>query len=149
MEIKNIFGEVIFKDDSKTMKETVRNAVLSQANLFRANLFQAEIEFYNFPSIRTISSIRLNNLPDNLTLELMRRDALAHPHPGLFDEWAKGGDCPYKNEEAFWLFEPKKKLWKAGKPQLADRDLILEICKSQNWWIRNYLPMPEKLKNKK
>jgi len=69
----------------------------------------------------------------------MRRDAYAHPQPTLFDEWVNGGSCPYQNEERFWHFEPKKDLWKPGKPQMKDSDLILAICKEKGWKIRGYL----------
>jgi len=69
----------------------------------------------------------------------MRRDAQAHPKPGLFDEWAKGGSCPYQNEERFWQFREKRELWKSGEPQMADRDLILAICKAMGWGIKGYL----------
>jgi hypothetical protein len=151
MQIKNRWdGKVIFEDDAKTLKETVENAVkngsnlsgsdLSGSNLSGANLIRAEnIEFYFLPSLGTLSKIFLNNLPDKLQLELMRRDAQAHPHPELFDEWVKTGNCPYQNEERFWLFEPKPQLWKPGKPEISDFDLIIEISKSQGWKIRNYL----------
>ncbi len=111
--------------------------ILAQKN--EADLSYADLEFYQFPSIRLISSIRLNSLPDNLQLELMRRNALAHPHPEKFDEWAKGGGCLYDDVERFWLFEPKRKLWSPGLPQMADRDLIIEICRSEGWKIKNYL----------
>ncbi len=115
-------------------------ADLSWANLSRADLSRAKnIEFWQFPSIRLISSIQLNNLPDNLQLELMRRDAFAHPHPEKFDEWGQGGGCPYDDVERFWLFEPKRELWSPGLPQMADRDLIKELVKSQGWKIKGYL----------
>ena len=115
-------------------------ADLSGADLSRANLSRAKnIEFYNLPSLATLAKINLYNLPDDLQLELMRRDAQSHPHPELFDEWVKTGKCPYQNEERFWLFEQKPELWKPGKPEISDYQLILEICKSQGWKIRNYL----------
>jgi hypothetical protein len=69
----------------------------------------------------------------------MRRDAKAHPKPELFDEWAITKKCPYQNEERFWRFEPKPELWKAGNPEMSDFDLIIALCKSQNWKIRDYL----------
>ena len=123
-------------------------ADLSEANLFRADLSWADlsgaknIEFYLLPSIRILSSIQLNDLPDNLQTELMRRDAAGHPHPEKFDEWANhvhNGNCPYENEERFWLFEPKKTCWIPGSPTMSDVDLIIAICKSQGWKIRGYL----------
>ena len=114
-------------------RANLSRANLYRADLYRANLSGAKIEFNIFPSIRLLSSIPLNDLSDKLTLELMRRDAFAHPHPELFDEWAKGGKCPYQNEETFWQFKVNKKLWKKGKPQMRDSDLIMEICKEKKW----------------
>ena len=133
-------GENTVKALAVRYKADLREAYLQGADLRGVDLWKAKIEFHQFPSIRLLSSISFRHLPDNLTLELMRRDACAHPHPDLFDKWAKGGGkCPYQNEEPFWRFEPKKELWRKGKPQMRDSDLILEICKSQRWKIKGYL----------
>lgn len=123
----------------------LRGADLRGANLRGANLQGADLDFHQFPSIRLLSSIPLGILSDGLMIELMRRDAYAHPHPERFDEWAKGGQCPYQNEEYFWNFdyEAAKKLWKPGLPQMADRDLIIAICKEKKWGITNYLPLSD------
>ena len=69
----------------------------------------------------------------------MRRDAFGHPNPEKFDNWAKGGNCPYDDVERFWSFEPKRELWSPGIPQMTDRDLIIEICKSNKWGIKGFL----------
>ena len=135
--------ELTVKNKANLRQADLRGADLRGADLRGADLQGAKIRFYLFPSIRLLSSIFLRDLPDNLTLELMRRDAYAHPKPELFDKWAKTTDdnneCPYRNEETFWQFKPKKELWRKGEPQMADRDLIIEICKSQGWKIRGYL----------
>ena len=99
----------------------------------------AKIEFHQFPSIRVISSINLGKLSDPLTLELMRRDAWGHPTPDKFDQWARGGDCPYQNEERMWFFAENKVLWTPGPPEMKDSDLVLAICEEKNWGIRGYL----------
>lgn len=133
-------GKVICEGEDSIKKLAEENkAYLIGANLRGADLTGAKIEFHQFPSIRFLSSIYLNNLSDNLQLELMRRDAFAHPHPEKFDDWAKTNQCPYQNEERFWLFEPEKRLWSPGLPQMADRDLIIELCRSQGWRIKGYL----------
>ena len=124
-------------------RTNLSRADLRGAYLREADLRGANIEFYKFPSIRLISSIPLGNLSNKLTLELMRRDAYAHPKPEKFKEWAKGGECPYQNEERFWLFNENRDLWIAGEPQIKDSDLILEICKEKGWIISGYL---EKIK---
>ena len=143
-------GKVICKGE-KSIKEltteskanlwgaNLQDANLQDANLQDANLWGAKIEFQLFPSIRLLSSINLGTISDDLTLELMRRDAYAHPHPELFDTWEKGGSCPYQNEERFWLFNERKGVWRKGKPKMTDRDLILAICKEKGWKIKGYL----------
>uniref|UniRef100_A0A6M3JDQ4 Pentapeptide repeat-containing protein n=1 Tax=viral metagenome TaxID=1070528 RepID=A0A6M3JDQ4_9ZZZZ len=110
-------------------------ADLSGANLYRADLYGAKIKFSKFPSIRMLSSINLGELSPALSCELMRRDAYAHPHPKRFSEWAKGGSCPYQNEERFWIFDLRKKDWKPGKPEMTDVALIRAICAEKGWEI--------------
>ena len=118
----------------------LRGADLSGVDLRGADLSGANLEFHKFPSIRLLSSMQLGKLSDKITLELMRRDAYAHPKPDLFEEWANGnGNCPYKNEERFWFFKENKKLWKSGPPEMRDSDLILAICEEKNWKINGYL----------
>jgi hypothetical protein len=82
----------------------------------------------------------LEELTDKLTIELMRRDAFGHPKPEKFDEWSKGGDCPYTtNEERLWSFAENRELWKKGDPTMRDSDLIIAICREKGWGIENYL----------
>ena len=151
MEIRNRYTNKVMAigRNIKTIIE-INKADLREADLMGADLTGimailngklplATVYFHQFPSIRLLSSIVLHNLSDSLMLELMRRDAYAHPKPELFNEWIKIGKCPYKNEERFWLFEPKREIWQPGLPQMADRDLIIEICKNQGWKIRGYL----------
>uniref|UniRef100_A0A6H1ZET0 Pentapeptide repeat-containing protein n=1 Tax=viral metagenome TaxID=1070528 RepID=A0A6H1ZET0_9ZZZZ len=112
-------------------------ADLYGADLYGADLSGAEIKFSKFPSIKMLASINLGTLSDKLSLELMRRDAAAHPYPERFGEWANGGDCPYQNEERFWLFDLDIKLWKKGKPKLSDVELIRAICEEKGWGIKS------------
>ena len=121
----------------------LRGAYLWGAYLGEADLRGAKIEFYQFPSIRTLSSMPLKHVSDEISLELMRLDAEAHPKPELFDEWAKGGDCPYQNEERWWWMPEKRDVWKPGKPTMKLSDLIIEICRQEGWGIRGYLPLEE------
>lgn len=119
-------------------KADLRGVELWDVDLRNAELEGARIEFCRFPSIRMLSSINLCELPDDLTLEIMRRDAYAHPFPERFDEWAKGGSCPYQEEERFWLFNARHDLWEPGLPQMTDRDLILAICREKGWGIKSH-----------
>jgi len=138
----NLFGADLSKADlskANLFKTNLSRANLSKANLSGADLSGANLEFYQFPSIRLLSSISLSILSNKLTLELMQRDAYAHPNPDSFELWAKGGKCPYQNEERFWFFQENKELWKTGKPQMRDSDLIIAICKDKGWKIKGYL----------
>jgi hypothetical protein len=79
----------------------------------------------------------LSLVSDNITLELMRRDAQFHPNPFKFDEWAKGGKCPYDNcicQQAYH-FEHNSELWVPGKPTMTDYELLLAIAKEKKWKI--------------
>jgi hypothetical protein len=160
IEIKNRFtGNIIKTVKQANLRGTdLRGADLQGANLRWADLRWVDLrwvdlrwvdfEFWQFPSIRLLSSINLGYLSDNLTIELMRRDAQAHPRPELFDIWANGGACPYRDDvERFWLFEVKKELWSPGIPQMADRDLIVEICKEKGWGIKRYLEIKKEVNN--
>ena len=158
-EIKSHYtGSVLFSTETISLKHCVelalrggaylrgadlRGADLRGADLRGADLGGAKIEFYQFPSIRTLSSMPLKHVSDEISLELMRLDAEAHPKPELFDEWAKGGDCPYQNEERWWWMPEKRDVWKPGKPTMKLSDLIIEICRQEGWGIRGYLPLEE------
>ena len=114
-------------------------ADLSGADLYGANLYGAKIKFAQFPSIAILSRLPLRNVSDETILELMRWDAQAHPKPELFDEWAKGGKCPYQHEERWWLMPEKRDVWQPGEPTIRLSDLILRICKEEGWQIAGYL----------
>jgi hypothetical protein len=128
------------------MNSDLRGAKLMNSNIMGADLRGSNIELPQFPSIRLLSSFILGDLSPELTLELMRRDAMAHPHPELFDKWANGGDCPYKDVERFWMFQVDREIWSPGLPQMTDRDLIVAICRERGWEIKGYLKI---YKNKK
>jgi hypothetical protein len=113
----------------------LRGADLKYADLRDADLTGTKIRFPFFPSVTFLGSIPLFELSDKLTLELMRRDAYGHPSPERFDVWAKGGKCPYRNEQRAWRFCENRKVWRKGKPQMADRDLVEAICEEKGWEI--------------
>ena len=133
----NLYGANLSRAD--LAGADLAGADLAGANLSGADLSGAKIEFARLPSIKMLSSFNLGQLSDELTLELMRRDAWAHPKPEAFDEWARGGPCPYQNEDRFWLFKLKKELWKPGPPEMRDSDLILAICRDKGWKVNGYI----------
>ena len=114
----------------------LQDADLRGANLQGANLQGANLQFFEFPSTKTLSTIPLKNISDEIILELMRWDAQAHPKPELFDKWAAGEDCPYQDEERWWIMPEKRGIWKPGPPTMKLSDLILEICKQEGWKIK-------------
>lgn len=115
-------------------------AFIDNWNFFKVDLFGVQgLMFQSLPSISTLSRLTLHHLPDELTLELMRRDAQAHPNPEDFEVWANQGHCPYKQEERFWMFPFSRSVWKPGKPEMSDVELIKSICKSQGWKVKGYL----------
>lgn len=80
----------------------------------------------------------LGRLSDALTLELMRRDAWAHPDPSAFDAWAapNDGPCPYNSSiSRMHFFEEARSLWSPGPPEMRDYDLIIQIAQHKKWEI--------------
>ena len=112
---------------------------LSWSDLSGSILSGSNLEFWQFPSIRLLSSLQLKNISNETILELMRLDADAHPNPQAFDIWSNGGPCPYQNEERWWYLPTKRGIWKPGKPTMKLSDLIIQICKEEKWGIKGYL----------
>ncbi len=122
-EIKHKKTGKVFAKGITTINAAEENKFnLGGAYLSGADLSGSILEFVNFPSIRLISQLYLYISSKKLKLELMRRDAWGHPYPNLFDDWAKGSDCPYKNEERSWFFKESRELWKP----------IKQICRTWN-----------------
>jgi len=111
-------------------------ANLYGANLYEANLSEVKIKFNTFPSIRLISSIGLGYLSPKLSCELMRWDAVMHPYPKKFNNWANGSDCPYQNEERLFHFETRQRDWIEGLPTMNWVELCRTICKEKGWKIK-------------
>ena len=112
-EIRNIYGKVIATGDGTVAEVASTNkADLSRANLIEADLSEADLRGANL-SLADLSEANLSGadlryipaplvllaqwgeLPDALTLDLMRYDAANHPHPERFLRWADDGPCPY------------------------------------------------------
>ena len=70
----------------------LRGANPGEANLRGANLRGANLSCIPAPLVLLA---RWGELPDALTLDLMRYDASNHPEPTRFVQWGGGGPCPY------------------------------------------------------
>ena len=102
-EIRNVYGKVIVTGEGTVAEVVAANkADLSEANLRWADLSEADLRGANL-SGANLSCIpaplvllaRWGELPDALTLDLMRYDASNHPEPTRFVQWGGGGPCPY------------------------------------------------------
>jgi len=132
------------KDSSQGKRADLRSADLRSANLSAANLRSADLRSANLRSADLRSAnLSSANLPSppmlllaswyqvsaELTLKLMRYDAANHPEPEKFDEWAKGGDCPYYDVK--WQrcanFEENRELWKPGKTTKSALELVMML----------------------
>jgi hypothetical protein len=89
---------------------------LTESNLSRSNLSRSNLSgaIYSL-----IAVLRANwyALPDDLTLELMRWDAIACGADAM-TAWAKGGRSPFTNKEREFYFKEKRELWRPGKPKM-------------------------------
>jgi hypothetical protein len=98
MEIKDIFGNIL--------------RIVDSANLSSANLNSADL-----PSPTMILLASWREVSDSLCADLMMYDASCHSDIKKFDDWAKGGPCPYRGTkiQRACNFSEKRELWGKGK----------------------------------
>jgi hypothetical protein len=111
----------------------LRSAHLSYADLRSADLSSANLRYADLPSPTMLLLASWYQVSAKLTLKLMRYDAANHPEPTKFDEWAKGGDCPYADVK--WqrcaTFQENRELWKPGKATKSALELVLMLFKEK------------------
>ena len=111
----------------------LQGANLEGADLRGANLEGADLRGAYLPPPTVILTCSWGSVSDKLTIELMRYDASNHPEPKKFDEWAKGGGCPYSGHgfERCANFQEKRELWKPGKSKSA-LELVMMLFKEKD-----------------
>jgi hypothetical protein len=109
------------------------SADLRYADLRSADLRYADLRYADLPSPTMLLLASWYQVSAKLTLKLMRYDAANHPEPTKFDEWAKGGDCPYADVK--WqrcaTFQENRELWKPGKATKSALELVLMLFKEK------------------
>ena len=101
----------------------LRGADLRGANLSGADLNGAKWNaFTSWPAITAVLLANWGTVSDSLCRDLMRLDAACHPDNRAFDEWARGGPCPYNNVRVGRAasFQENKALWSPGPVQPYD-----------------------------
>jgi len=105
------------------------SANLSSADLRYADLSSADLSLANLPAPTMLLLAAWEMVSAELTLKLMRYDAANHPEPSKFDEWAKGGNCPYADVK--WQrcanFQENRKLWKPGETTESALELVMML----------------------
>ena len=105
------------------------SANLRSADLSSANLISADLRYADLPSPTMLLLASWYRISAELTLKLMRYDAANHPEPSKFDEWAKGGECPYADVK--WQrcanFHENRELWKPGKTTKSALELVMML----------------------
>lgn len=87
----------------------------------------ADLRGANLPPAPVLLTAFWEEVSDNLCRELMRYDAANHPDPKKFDEWAKGGSCPYSGGfQRAANFKEERGLWKPG-PSKSAHELVLML----------------------
>lgn len=126
-------------------------------DLAGADLRAARVVFRSFP-VATLPLFPLGDLPDDLCLELILRDAWNSPGPESFCDWVQGGRCPLDapgaSVERRWMFnqrpEPLRRhlrecrdrgidgpdVW---RPRMSGAALILAVCRFKGWGVRGLL----------
>jgi hypothetical protein len=110
----------------------LRGADLRGADLIGADLRGADLSSANLPAPTMLLLAAWFSVSAELTLELMRYDASNHPKPSKFDDWAKGGNCPYSDIK--WQrcanFQENRELWKIGVSKSA-LELVLMLFREK------------------
>ena len=111
----------------------LQRADLRWANLQRADLRWADLQGADLPAPTMILLADWGDLPDEITLALMRLDCSAHPvGKRAFDEWASGGVCPYSDcrFQRVASFNEKSSLWSYGRPPSIWKccKMVLDRC---------------------
>jgi len=100
-----------------------------RADLSYADLSSADLSSANLPAPTMLLLAAWYSVSAELTLKLMRYDAANHPEPDKFDEWAKGGNCPYADVK--WQrcanFQENIELWKPGKTIKSALELVMML----------------------
>jgi hypothetical protein len=111
----------------------LRGANLRGANLRGADLHGADLRYADLPSPSVVLLANWGELSDSLTADLMMYDASFHPSMKAFDEWAKGGKCPYTEArvQRACIFQERKELWGKGKFR-KPYSLMLRLFKERN-----------------
>ena len=128
IQIKSVFGAVLFEYDGGSMKAAVADAQRKNINLHwsnlrgsdlsRSDLRESDLRGTRLPSPTTVLLANWTGpLSDTLIADLMEYDAASHPNRAMFDAWAAGGPCPYKgvHVQRAALFTENKTLWGKGK----------------------------------
>jgi len=117
----NLYGANLYVAD-------LCGANLCEANLRRADLCNANLRGAQY-SILSVLSANWGKLPDALTLELMRWDALACGDEAM-GVWSGGGACPFSNQPREFFFAEKADLWQPGPPTLNYVELFVALCEA-------------------
>ena len=129
--------EAALKARADLQGANLRGANLRGANLRGANLRGADLrDFLSTNSVQTVLTITdWGQLPDDLTLELMRHDAESCGEEAM-TVWAKGGACPFNNSVRDYKFTESHALWQPGPPTMRGRKLLeaLWVSKGGRIW---------------
>ena len=118
----------LFRKNNPNIYVDLTRASLTGADLTGANLTRAKY------SLLMILRIRLGELSNSLTLELMRWDALVSGTDKM-TAWAKqGGPCPFGDTTYLRLFDfiEKKTVWKNGPPQKKHPEVMASHSARKN-----------------
>ena len=141
--IMHLFNDsVLFEIEADSFIKAVEAALKARADLQGANLRGANLrgadlrDFLSTNSVQTVLTITdWGQLPDDLTLELMRHDAESCGEEAM-TVWAKGGACPFNNSVRDYKFTESHALWQPGPPTMRGRKLLeaLWVSKGGRIW---------------
>jgi hypothetical protein len=162
MDLKNIFGEVIFSAAVETIAELVSRAVAAKTNLFRANLsladlvgadlshadlshaslsgadlsgaylYGANLSGANLPPPTAVLLASWGDVSEQLCADLMEFDCWSHGDRKAFDYFASHGKCPYTGH----LEERAARFLESGEIWKKD---IGKLCSPRDLMLRLFV----------
>lgn len=111
----------------------LRGSKLIHANLSNSILDYANLTDAMYQVSALLHQIDWGALSEQLTLELMRRDARIVGNTAM-KRWVSTEDCPFEHNHMVrdFMFDENPNLWKPGSPKLNDLQLFRALCREKH-----------------
>jgi len=130
-ELSNASFQYANLTETSFLGANLQGADLRDANVRNAMFFGADLRGARLPAPAKMLQAKWGLVSYGLCADLMEYDAYCHGDRKAFDEWAKGGPCPYRDGQVraanFW---ENRELWGKGK-LCSPYDLLVRVLREK------------------